>query len=89
MGPRFRGGVGVLVLDGKPVILIPALDGLEESRASSDRRCWVSSGSGLAQSKALRSPGIATPLIAELRSAPAGGRHHCSEVLTRNGRLPN
>ncbi len=29
VGPRFRGDDIVLVLDGKPVILIPALDGVE------------------------------------------------------------
>jgi hypothetical protein len=29
MGPRLRGDDDVLVLNGKPVILIPALDGVE------------------------------------------------------------
>jgi hypothetical protein len=29
MGPRFRGDDDVFVLDGKPIILIPALDGVE------------------------------------------------------------
>jgi len=29
MGPRFRGDDDVLVLDGKPVKLVPALDGVE------------------------------------------------------------
>jgi len=29
MGPRFRGDDDLLVLDGKPVIRIPAFDGVE------------------------------------------------------------
>jgi len=29
MGPRFRGDDDLLVFDGKPVILIPTFDGVE------------------------------------------------------------